>query len=113
MLCTRSYAQLKATFAAYATLSEREMEEAIKSEVSGSVESGYLAIGKCHASLRTDIRPVRRTSKGGGLTWEKKVVRWGWGSYFGKIDLFTIPYGAFGPAGSSVPQQRPPRPPSG
>ena len=42
----RSYAQLRATFAAYQTVSERTLIEAIEAECSGSLKDGYLAIGK-------------------------------------------------------------------
>lgn len=44
ILCSRSYPQLRATFQAYHGISEKDMEDAIKAETSGSLQSGYLAI---------------------------------------------------------------------
>ncbi len=46
ILCTRSYPQLRATMAAYKDIAERSLEEAVKSECSGTLEDGYLAIRK-------------------------------------------------------------------
>lgn len=45
ILCTRNFAQLQATFDAYKALSNHDIEHAIKSETSGYLEDGYLAVG--------------------------------------------------------------------
>jgi len=47
VLAIRSYAQLRATFVAYQTISERTLIEAIENECSGTLQQGYLAIVKC------------------------------------------------------------------
>jgi len=46
ILCTRSYRQLRATFEAYNEIAGKDIEEAISSECSGTLEDGYLAIVK-------------------------------------------------------------------
>ena len=45
ILCTRSYGQLRATFDAYRQVAGTDIEDAIKSEMSGNLETGFLAIG--------------------------------------------------------------------
>jgi len=45
VLCTRSPAQLRATFDAYKKLTDRDIEDTIKSETSGDLRDGYLAVG--------------------------------------------------------------------
>ena len=45
ILCVQSYPQLRACFAEYAKISRRSIEQAIKSEMSGNLELGMLAIG--------------------------------------------------------------------
>lgn len=47
ILITRSYQQLRQVFAAYESLTGKDVEETIKSEFSGSVEKGLLAIVRC------------------------------------------------------------------
>lgn len=46
ILVTRSYQQLRQIFAEYENIAGNEIENAIKREFSGSVENGFLAIGK-------------------------------------------------------------------
>jgi len=46
VLCARSRAQLAATFDAYRQLTDRDIEDVINSETSGTLQDGYLAIGK-------------------------------------------------------------------
>jgi len=45
VLCARSPAQLRATFDAYSQVTDGDIEDAIKSETSGILQDGYLAIG--------------------------------------------------------------------
>ena len=45
ILCTRSYGQLRATFDAYRQISGKDIEDSIKSEMSGNLEEGFLSIG--------------------------------------------------------------------
>lgn len=45
VLITRSYPQLRQTFAEYEKLSGTDIEDAIKREFSGAVEDGLLSIG--------------------------------------------------------------------
>jgi hypothetical protein len=47
ILALRSFAQLRATFAAYQTISDRTLIEAIDAECNGALQDGYLAIVKC------------------------------------------------------------------
>jgi hypothetical protein len=46
ILCSRSYPQLVATFNEYSKLSNKDIEKAIKSEMSGDLERACLAIVK-------------------------------------------------------------------
>lgn len=46
ILVTRSYQQLRQTFAEYERLAGSDIEDAIKKEFSGSVQKGLLGIGK-------------------------------------------------------------------
>ena len=45
ILCSRSFAQLKATFQEYERLSGKTIEGSIKSEMGGDLEDGLVAIG--------------------------------------------------------------------
>lgn len=54
ILCTRSYPQLRRVFMEYQRISGKTLEQAIKSEFSGDIETGLLAIGKllfCNSRL--------------------------------------------------------------
>ena len=57
VLCARNAAQLRATFEAYSQLTDSDIEEAIKSETSGALQDGYLAVGRhdCTAISRTNM----------------------------------------------------------
>jgi hypothetical protein len=44
VFCARNWAQLRATFDAYASISDKDIREVIKSETSGSLQDAYLAI---------------------------------------------------------------------
>jgi annexin A7/11 len=46
ILVTRSYQQLRQIFLAYEEISGADIESAIKREFTGSVEAGFLGIGK-------------------------------------------------------------------
>lgn len=46
ILITRSYQQLRATFAEYERLTGKDIESVIKKEFSGSIQKGLLGIGK-------------------------------------------------------------------
>jgi len=46
ILCSQSYAQLRMVFAEYKALSKKGLDQVIKSEMSGDLESGMLAICK-------------------------------------------------------------------
>lgn len=47
ILVTRSYPQLRATFEEYGKLSKKDIEEVLKSEMSGDVLRGMLTVGRC------------------------------------------------------------------
>jgi len=47
ILASRSFEQLRLIFAKYAEISEKEIEDAIESEMSGDIQDGMLAIVKC------------------------------------------------------------------
>ena len=44
ILCSQSYEQLRAVFQEYKTLSKKGLDQVIKSEMSGDLENGMLAI---------------------------------------------------------------------
>lgn len=46
ILVTRSYPQLRATFEEYKNISKKDIEEALKSEMSGDLLRGMLTVGK-------------------------------------------------------------------
>lgn len=46
ILCSRSFQQLSATFAAYEEIAKNTIEKAIKSEMSGYLRDACMAIGK-------------------------------------------------------------------
>lgn len=46
ILVTRSYAQLRATFQEYAKAANKDIEDTLKSEMSGDILKGMLAIGR-------------------------------------------------------------------
>lgn len=46
VLCTRSFPQLRATFEAYHGIAGKGIVDSITNETSGSLQEGFLAIGK-------------------------------------------------------------------
>ena len=46
ILCSRSFPQLRAIFDAYKDIAGKDIEEAIKSEMSGDLKKGMLTVGK-------------------------------------------------------------------
>jgi hypothetical protein len=67
VLCLRNYAQLRATFEKYNEIADKDIEDAIKSEVSGTLEDGYLAIVKCAKDMsKFFAERVYKSMKGAG-----------------------------------------------
>ena len=54
LLVSRSYAQLRATFQEYAKLANKDIEDTLKSEMSGDLLQGMLAIGKSQSHSTAD-----------------------------------------------------------
>ena len=48
---SRSYAQLRATFAEYTKISKHDIETAIKKEMSGDLKTGMLTVGKFNREI--------------------------------------------------------------
>ena len=46
ILVSRSYAQLRATFQEYAKVANKDIEDSIRSEMSGDLKNGMLSIGE-------------------------------------------------------------------
>jgi len=75
VLALRNYAQLRATFDAYSSIADRQIEEAIESETSGTLQEGFLAIVKCARDpTRFFAEKIYKTMAGGG-TDDKGLVR--------------------------------------
>lgn len=69
VLCARSPAQLVATFDAYQQLTDRDIEDVIKSETSGTLQDGYLAIVKyCKDSSAFFAERLYNSMKGAGTS---------------------------------------------
>jgi len=56
LLCTRSAAQLRATFDAYKQQTDGDIEDAIQSETSGILQDGYLAVGTSWRCLHVELK---------------------------------------------------------
>jgi len=64
VLCVRSAAQLRATFDEYKQLADRDIEDAIKSETSGMLQDGYLAVGTHHSADTLIVNSVCQETYG-------------------------------------------------
>lgn len=75
VLASRSFAQLEEIFKEYAKLSKKDMEAVIKSEMSGDIQDGMLAIVKC-AQYRPTFFAERlyKSMKGAGTN-DKALIR--------------------------------------
>lgn len=58
VLASQSYEQLRAVFDAYSRIANKDIEQAIQSEMSGDLATGMLTIGE--ESKRPDILSVNR-----------------------------------------------------
>ncbi|XP_064594867.1 annexin A6-like [Liolophura sinensis] len=67
ILVSRSYAQLRATFEEYRKISKKEIEEVLKSELSGDLLRGMLTIVRCVKNKAAHFaRQLQKTMKGLG-----------------------------------------------
>ncbi|KAK3592742.1 hypothetical protein CHS0354_016498 [Potamilus streckersoni] len=67
ILVSRSYPQLRATFDEYSSLSKKDMEEVLKSELSGDILSGMKTIVRCVRNKFAHFaRQLQKTMKGLG-----------------------------------------------
>jgi len=75
ILAQRSFDQLAATFDQYETISEKTMEEAIKSEMSGDVEKAFLAVVEAVRCIpRYFATRLNKAMKGAG-TDDRALIR--------------------------------------
>jgi len=75
ILASRSLEQLELIFAKYAEISEKEIEEAIKSEMSGDIQDGMLAIVKCARNPAGYFAERLYKSMKGAGTNDKALIR--------------------------------------
>jgi len=75
ILCLQSHAQLALTCAEYTKLSKRSMEQVIRSEFSGNVETGMLAIVKCAQNTPAYFAEKLYKSMKGAGTKDRDLIR--------------------------------------
>ncbi|XP_076435473.1 annexin A7-like [Babylonia areolata] len=75
ILCLRSYPQLRATFDAYGRISGKDIEDSIKSEMSGNLERGFLAIVRVARSMPGYFAHRLHASMVGAGTKDKDLIR--------------------------------------
>lgn len=75
VLASRSFPQLALVSQAYQRLSKKTLEEAVKSEFSGDVEDGLLAIVRCAMDLPTYFAGRLKNAMSGLGTKDKALIR--------------------------------------
>lgn len=75
VLCARSPAQLRATFDAYSQVTDGDIEDAIKSETSGILQDGYLAIVKYYKDSSAFFAERLYNSMKGAGTNDSTLIR--------------------------------------
>ncbi|KAK2170589.1 hypothetical protein NP493_1146g00000 [Ridgeia piscesae] len=67
VLCSRSFPQLRATFHAYKEIADKDLEDAIEAETSGSLQDGFIAIVRCARDMSDFFaRRLYNSMKGAG-----------------------------------------------
>jgi hypothetical protein len=75
VLCTRNASQLRATIYEYERLSDKTMEEAIQSECTGTLETGFLAIVKCTKNIHKFFAERIHDAVAGAGTSDDQLIR--------------------------------------
>ncbi|KAI0207621.1 Annexin A7 [Lamellibrachia satsuma] len=74
VLCSRSFPQLRATFDSYKDLADRDIEDAIEAETSGSLQDGFVAIVRCAKDM-SDFFARRLYSSMKGIGHRRRYTR--------------------------------------
>ncbi|XP_025079052.1 annexin A4-like isoform X1 [Pomacea canaliculata] len=75
ILCLRNYAQLRATFDAYKQIAGKDIEDSIKSEMSGNLEKGFLAIVRVARNVPAFFAERLYDSMKGAGTTDNTLIR--------------------------------------
>jgi annexin A7/11 len=75
ILCQRSIAHLKVVFEQYQQLSGKSLEKSIKSEFSGDIETGLLAIVRCVTNRAEFFAKCLHNSMAGMGTNDQQLIR--------------------------------------